>query len=489
MKHADESTYNVMRFGASGDGISLDTLSLQRAITSCSENGGGVVYFPPGKQFLTGTIYLENNITLFVAENTVILGSRDLKDYSDDTGICPYYPEPLDKCLIYAKDKNNISFEGNGIIDGQFREDFLDKHDNPLGTDSIQRPMLIRLENCTDIKMKDLTVKGAYSWCIHIKYCENIKITGLTVLNDRQDGFNIESSRTISISDCHLHCGDDGIALTTSDVNKPLTDLTVTNCIISSRWAAIRLGPLSKGNFENIVVSNCILKNCGGGGIKIGMFEGAEIKNCLFSSIIMDNVTAPILIMNAQWSDIGSHELNPPMMSAGVIKDIMFTDMIIHASEGAVQPWDQNQYTDEEINDFLLRPDRNSTIFLHGHIKGKLENLTFRNLKMDTPGGGIVKSSPFDGLVDMHEIDIHSHGYWTDDKTIWGIPIAAAFYARHVRNMDLNDVDIRYRTPDQRPGIAISDSESVDMNRIRINRQKMESTALIQQNNSEISIH
>ncbi|MBF9014256.1 MULTISPECIES: glycoside hydrolase family 28 protein [unclassified Oceanispirochaeta] len=489
MNHPDENIYNVMKFGASGDGRTIETSFIQRAIDSCSGNGGGVVYFPSGTRFLTGTIYLESNVTLFVAENAVILGSRDLEDYSDDTGICPYHPEPLDRCLIYAKDKKNICFEGNGIIDGQFREDFLDKHDNPLGTDSIQRPMLIRLENCSDIKMKDLTVKGAYSWCVHIKYCENIKLTGLTVLNDRQDGFNIESSKTITISDCHLHCGDDGIALTTSAENKPLTDLTVSNCIISSRWAAIRLGPLSKGNFENIVVSNCVLKNCGGGGIKIGMFEGATIKNCLFSSIIMDNVTSPVLIMNAVWTDIGSQDKNPPMMAAGVIKDIMFSDMIIHASAGPVQPWDLHQYTDEEINDFLLRPDRNSTIFLHGHKNGKLENLTFCNLKIDYPGGGIAESSPFEDLVDMHEIDIHSHGYWTDDKTIWGIPIASAFYARHVRSIDLSDVAISFRVPEQRPGIAISDSESVDMDRIRINRQKMKSTDLVQQNSSEITIN
>ena len=478
--------YSVMDHGATGDGESPDTLSIQATIRTCSENGGGVVYFPSGFNFLMGTLYLEDNITIYIAENSVIMGSTDLNDYCDDTGICPYYPEPLDLCLIYAKDKRNISFEGRGIIDGQFREDFLDKHDDPLTSDSVQRPMLIRLEEYHYISMKDLTVKGAYSWCIHIKYCENIKLTGLTVLNDRQDGFNIESSKTISISDCHLHCGDDGIALTTSDCDKPLTDLTVTNCIISSRWAAIRLGPLSKGNFENIIISNCVLKNCGGGGIKIGMFEGAEIKNCLFTSIIMDNVTAPILIMNAQWTDIGSTLENPPMMPPGVIKNMIFSDMIIQSSAGPVKPWDQRDYSNEEIIDFLKRPDRNSTIFLHGHKESKLEDISFRNMKISYPGGGVKDSNPFKEQVDMHEIDIRTHGYWTDDKTIWGLPISSSLYARHIKNMDLTDIKISFRNREQRPAFAISNSESIELVRVKIGTETLSNKDLIQNNNSHI---
>lgn len=486
MNHIGTDVYNVMDSGAKGDGIVKDTAAIQKAIDTCSSNGGGVVYFPSGYLFLTGTIYLDSYITLFVAENAILQGSTEIDDYSDDTGICPYYPEPLDRCLIYAKDKKNITLAGPGIIDGQFRESFIDKHDNPLETDVNQRPMLIRLENCSDIRMKDLTLKGAYSWCVHIKYCTNVKLQGLTVLNDRQDGFNIESSRIITISDCTLNCGDDGIALTTSHPEKPLTDITITNCVISSRWAGIRFGPLSKGNFENIIISNCVLRNCGGGGIKIGMFEGAEIKNCIFSSIIMDNVTAAVLVMNARWSDIGSMEENPKMMPVGKIRDLIFTDLIIHAHAGPTLPWDQNEYSEEEINDFLIRPDRNSTIFLHGHRDGVLENLMFRNIRITYPGGGVSKDSPFNGLVDMHEIDIHEHGYWTDDKTIWGIPIASAVFARHVRNITFQDMIISHRKAEGRPSFAFADSQIIELDKIRIDGQKMKPADLIQQECSDL---
>lgn len=96
---------NVMEFGAAGDGISKDTRAIQEAITACSVEGGGTVYFPPGHRFLTGTVYLENHITLHVAENASLLGSQDLTDYGIDTGVSPYHPEPLDRCLIYGRGK------------------------------------------------------------------------------------------------------------------------------------------------------------------------------------------------------------------------------------------------------------------------------------------------------------------------------------------------------------------------------------------------
>ncbi len=479
---SESIVYNVMDFGAAGNGKVLDTQAVQNTINTCSDNGGGVVFFPAGSRFLIGTIYLKSHISIHVAENAAIIGSRELKDYGNDTGLCPYYPEPLDPCLIYAEGQKGITFTGRGTIDGQFEDDFQNKHDNPLNNESTQRPMLIRLNSCSNISMENLTLRGAYSWCVHIKYCTDVKLRGLTVLNDRQDGFNIESSRTITISDCTLFCGDDGIALTTSHRDKPLTDLSITNCVISSRWAAFRIGPLSKGNFERIVMSNCVFKNCGGGGIKIGMFEGAVVKNCIFSSIVMENVTAPILIMNAQWTDIGSQDSDPQMMPPGEITNIQFSNLIIESHAGPTLPWDRKSYNQDEIRDFLIRPDRNSTIFLQGHKDGVIDHISLQNIRLTLPGGGETDPSSMENMTDMHEINISEYGYWTDDKTIWGIPVSSAVFGRHLNNLRIRDMEISHQSPEGRPVFAFADCRTVLLSDNRADDREISKGDILQQN-------
>jgi polygalacturonase len=105
-------------YGATGDGRILDTAAVQAAINACNAAGGGVVYFPAGGNFLIGTIYLKSKLTLHVEAGAQITGSTDMQQYGTDTGTNPYYPEPIDRCLIYAKDAADINITGAGAIVG-----------------------------------------------------------------------------------------------------------------------------------------------------------------------------------------------------------------------------------------------------------------------------------------------------------------------------------------------------------------------------------
>src|SRR5580698_7233946 len=93
--------WDVVDYGATGDGRILDTAAVQAAINACNAAGGGVVYFPAGGNFLIGTIYLKSKLTLHVEAGAQITGSTDMQQYGTDTGTNPYYPEPIDRCLIY----------------------------------------------------------------------------------------------------------------------------------------------------------------------------------------------------------------------------------------------------------------------------------------------------------------------------------------------------------------------------------------------------
>ncbi len=315
--------WDVRRFGAKGDGMTLDTRAVQAAIDACHQAGGGAVSFATGCTFLVGTIYLKDHVELRLESDAVLLGSDRLADYGNDVGLNPFYPETIDPCLIYARDCADLRIAGSGTIVGYAGTQFV----APPGADERarkQRPMLIRFDNCGQISVADVSLKRCGSWCLHLKNSHDIFLRNIRIDNEKQDGFDLESCQNVSISDCHLECGDDAIAITTSSREHPARNITITNCLMRSRWSAIRFGPLSRGDFENIAVSNCIFYDCSGGGIKLGTFEGGEIRNCVFDNLVMDQVIAPITMFVATWPEIGSLAPNPPMMGPGRIRDLQF---------------------------------------------------------------------------------------------------------------------------------------------------------------------
>ncbi len=459
--------YNVKEHGASGGGEQYDTTAVQKAIDLCHKNGGGTVLFPGGGTYLIGTISLLSNVTLHIAGNARILGSDQLADYADDTGISPYYPEPLDRCLIYACEEHNIRLTGEGIIDGNFRGKAPVSPKEADGRGK-QRPMLIRFEKCDEVHISGLRLENAFSWCTHLKYCSYVHLYNVTIRNKKQDGFNIESCAFTTISDCHLECGDDGIALTTSSADKPLTNLSVVNCHISSKWAAVRLGPLSKGNFENITVSNCVFQNCGGGGVKMGMFEGAEIKNCIFSNIVMDRVTAPVSMFLGNWTDIGSMDNQPPLMPLGKIKNVYFNNLRATAVDGPVSPWrDRDAFSARQIADMRLRPDQNSVMIFHGHPESVIESVFLSNIHITFPGGGTADEAERRDVIDINDIAYHSEDWrWTEDKNVWGVMPAYGVYARHIENLNLNNTTFECSSPEKRPAIFCQQSSSITLSHL-----------------------
>lgn len=433
--------YDVQDYGAIGDGITLNTKAIQATIDSCSINGGGTVYFAPNHVFLSGTIEIKSNVTLRLDGNSKIIGSNYLKDYREDVGGCPY-GEGIDRAFIYANGAYNIAFSGSGTIDGgnhgsknQSSEGahLLDENDEKTP----HRPVAIRLQNCTRVRMNNLLFVNSRSWFTHLQFCTDVAINGITINNPFQDGFNIESCQDVRISDCSLNCWDDGFALTTSHPNKPIRNITITNCTVRSHWSAIRFGPLSKGDFENVLFNNLVLHDCGGGGIKIDPCEGGAVRNCLFNNIRMEQVQGPICIQSARWPNIGAgnwDEQGRKLMPASHIHDLQFTNMIIHAAG-------------KPSND----PNHNPIIWIHGHPEALAKNITFENIQITLPGGGTVENAARRDMRDVDEIKWDEAGYWYTNKSAFGVPPSYGLYARHVDGLQFNNVTFHLETDDARP--------------------------------------
>jgi hypothetical protein len=441
---AATQSWDVRRFGAKGDGKALDTAAVQAAIDSCHRAGGGLVVFQPGLTFLIGTIYLKDHVYLQLEPNSTIVGSDSLDDYGNDVGLNPYYPETIDPCLIYAKNATGIGIRGEGRIIGHTGNAFTPP---PGGNarDAKERPMLIRFDTCSQISVSDVSLYRCGSWCMHLKNSREIFLTNVHIQNEKQDGFDIDSCQNVSISGCHLECGDDAIVIITSFKDSPARNITITNCLLKSRCAGIRFGPVSKADFEDIAVSNCIFYECNLGGIKLGVFEGATIRNCVFNNLVMDQVTAPISLFIATWPEIGSTSPNPPMMPPGQIHDLQFRGIRAVIRLGPPS----------------AHPDSDSTMFFQGHPQSSIRNILLEDVNITFSGGGTLEQANRRNIVDMNQIDYRKDGYWTDHKSTWGVPPAYGLYARHLNGLHLQNVTFQLAAPEQRSAIFCYDSREI----------------------------
>jgi len=444
------TTWNVRDGGAAGDGKTLDTVPIQKAIDDCSNKGGGTVVFPAGS-YLVGNIYLKSNVTLNLQANAEIVGSTHLDQYGSDTGISPYFPEDLDKCLIYAKDAKNITITGTGSINGGFPGN--EKPVPATGAtrrEASARPMLIRFDGCENIRLDSIKLYGSSSWCMHFARSKNIVLANLDVPNKHQDGVDFESCENAQVTGCHFVTGDDSIAILASH-NQICRDINITNCTMQSRCAAIRLGPLSYGDIQNITASHCQFTQCRLGGVKIGMYEGGTISNCQFTDLQMDQCTCPILIFLGTFYEVGAVTNRRPEMPVGHIHDLTFSNI--------------------KATTFIRsagNPDGNSVMFFQGYPGTDIENVSLNHVQVTYPGGGTEKQAVRRTLVDMDKIDPNKDGYWTDHKTTFGIAPASALYARHVNHLQLNDVTFNILAPDARAAVFLNQASDVTLDGLNV---------------------
>ncbi len=406
---ADFPVYNVVDFGVSGDGTTLNSDAIQNVINLCSKKGGGTVFFPPGN-FLTGTFELKSNVNVFLSPGATIWGSKNQEDYRHG-------------CLVYAEDAENISITGFGTINGN-GESFWEKRLHQDGeikwsVKSWRPDRMFLFFRCENLRLYNFTIEKSPAWTIHPIDCKRVTITGISILNGlyeddgpNTDGINPDGCSNVIISNCCLLCGDDCIVLkiTEKSQTKICRDVVVTNCVLQTSQTGLKIGTETHGEFRNITFSNCTVFDSGGGFALI-MRDGGLIDGVVVDNITIDSKHPKQL--DGQGIYIWSHRRNDDT-SWGMIRNVLISNMTINAAGG---------------------------IFITGAKEKHIEGLTLKNIRINISGGRYTNEheNPSDPFT--------AFGHFTAPYDI---------FCRHVDNLKLQNIQINWpESEDERFGSAL----------------------------------
>ena len=204
---------DIRDFGAVGDGKTLCTAAIQRALDLCGEAGGGTVSLPAGV-WLSGALSLHSHITLEVASGAVLKASQNPADYPEIEARWEGRQQPSHAPFVGGSNLVDITIRGSGIIDGdgsywweRYREKSLE----------LPRPRLISFADCRRVRIQGIELVNSPSWTVNPVRCDDLLIEGITIRNPwdspNTDGINPDSCSNVRIANCYISVGDDCVTL------------------------------------------------------------------------------------------------------------------------------------------------------------------------------------------------------------------------------------------------------------------------------------
>jgi len=432
--------FDITKYGATGDGKTLNTIFIQHAIDDCNKAGGGRIVFPPGK-YLAGTIILKDNVTLYFEKDALLLGSTNVEDYQNPDPFTDGLGVDVGWALVAAVDLKNIGIEGEGAIDGQgtkLKEQQVLTDTRPESQRWGRRPFLLRVVRCSGVTVKGVTLYYSAAWTSHYFQCTKVRIENVKIVSHgvaHNDGMDIDGCQNVRIRDCDIVSGDDALCFKTTSSKMACRDIEVSGMRLKSGHGAIKMGTESMAPFENIKISSCYIYETNNGGIKLLTVDGAHLRNIEITNITMVQVKTPILLRLGSRLSV-FRKGKDIQQSTGTFENVVIKNVKAEASANA-----------------QLKPP--SGILITGVPGHYISNVTLENIEINLAGGGTAEQArqSVPEAIDKYP-EVKTFGPFVPAYGVW---------ARHIMGLKLINVVFKLDSNDLRPAIICDDGKDIEI--------------------------
>jgi len=459
--------YDVAAFGATGDGKTIDTPAINRAIDAAAAAGGGTVYFRAGN-YLCYSIRLKSKVAIYLDVGATIVaadpGSNpsahatsgyDLaesntpwEDYQD------YGHNHWHNSLIWGEGLEGVSIGGPGLIWGKGLSRGWGA--GPRAEQPGVANKAIALKNCRNVILRDFSILHGGHFGILATGVDNLTIDNLKIDTNR-DGMDIDCCRNVRIASCSVNSPwDDGICLKSSfalGYARATEMVTISDCLVTGsyeegalldgtfkcfaadakvpRTGRIKFGTESNGGFKNIAIANCVFDRCSG--LAIETVDGAVIEDVSVTNLTMrDVVGAPIFLR------LGARMRGPAGATVGALRRVILSNITCSCGSDSAGP---------RIGSILAG--------IPGH---PIEDVKMSDVVIVHAGGG-TKDDAQRQLVEKERE--------YPEPNMFGTTPAHGFFIRHARGVEMNGIKIEHLNHEARPAFVLEDVESAEFGRIK----------------------